>query len=155
MRSRAAGIANDTIDDLERRLRHSAAYDGAENQSHGYEYLLDDLQATEMDALFAKEGHEGSPFAGYFQTPERITQANIASYGISRSTLRSSISFRWRPQPVILVSEDGRSATVRARLLQRSTSVNKAGSFNSAIYHDQVVLEDGKWRLRSVTIDRF
>lgn len=144
-----------TVDDLRRRLRRSAAYDGSENQSHAYGYLLDDLQATEMGALFAKKGHKASPFAGFFQTPERIAQANIASYGTNRSGLRSSISFHWRPQPVILVSADGRSATVRARLLQPSTSITKAGSFNSAMYHDQVVLEDGKWRLWSVTIDEF
>ena len=149
------GASNTTVGDLERCLRRSAAYDGAENQSHGYGYFLDDLQAAEMGALFAKKGHKASPFAGYFQTPERITQANIASYGTNRSALRSSISFHWRPQPVILISEDGRSATVRARLLQPSTSVSKAGSLNSAIYHDQVVLEDGKWRLWSVTIDEF
>jgi hypothetical protein len=152
---RAKRSTNLTLDDLRRRLRRSAAYDGAENQSHAYGYLLDDLQAAKMGALFAKKGHKASPFAGFFQTPERITQANIASYGSNRSTLRSSISFHWRPQPVILVSDDGRSATVRARLLQPSTSVAKAGSINSAMYHDQVVLEDGKWRLWSVTIDEF
>jgi hypothetical protein len=146
---------NLTVDDLGRRLRRSAAYDGSENQSHAYGYLLDDLQAAEMGRLFARKGHKASPFAGFFQTPERITQANVASYGTNHSALRSSISFHWRPQPVILVSEDGRSATVRARLLQPSTSVSKAGSLNSAMYHDQVVLEDGKWRLWSVTIDEF
>ncbi|KAH7084636.1 hypothetical protein BKA63DRAFT_497934 [Paraphoma chrysanthemicola] len=155
LRLRQSGRPNATIDDLERRLRRSAAYDGSENQSNAYGYFVDDLQASEMGALFAKKGHKASPFAGFFQTPERITQANIASYGANRSALRSSISFHWRPQPVILVSEDGRSATLRARLLQPSTSVNKSGSFNSAMYHDQVVLEDGKWRLWSITIDEF
>ena len=153
--NRVSAPTKTSLDDMERRLRRSAAYDGSENQSHGYGYFLDDLQAEKMGALFAKRGHKASPFAGFFQTPERITQANIASYGTNHSGLRSSISFHWRPQPVILVSEDGMSATVRARLLQPSTSVNKAGSFNSAMYHDQVVLEDGKWRLWSVTIDEF
>jgi len=53
------------------------------------------------------------------------------------------------------VSEDGRSATLRARLLQPSTSKDKAGAFNGAIYHDQMVLEEGKWKLWSITIDEF
>jgi hypothetical protein len=154
-RNSTRSSANLTMADLGRRLRRSAAYDGSENQSHAYGYLLDDLQAAAMGNLFAKKGHKASPFAGFFQTPERISQANIASYGSNHSGLRSSISFHWRPQPVILVSEDGRSATVRARLLQPSTSVTKAGSLNSAMYHDQVVLEDGTWRLWSVTIDEF
>lgn len=66
--------------------------------------------------------------------------------------MRLSISFHWRPQSVVLVSDDGRSASLRARLIQPSTSMTKAGSFNGAIYHDQMVLEDGKWRLWNVTV---
>jgi hypothetical protein len=146
---------NATVEDLERRLRRSAAFDGSENQSHAYGYYADDILGPELGALFAKKGHKLSPFAGFFHTPERITGAMTASYGTNRSTLRASVSYHWRPQPVILVSQDGRSATMRARLLQPSTSITKAGSLNNAIYHDQVVLEDGKWRLWSVTIDEF
>lgn len=148
------GNATD-VKDLKRRLSRSAAFDGAENQSHAYGYLLDDIDCAKMGALFAKRGHKASPFAGFFITPERVAQACFTSYGTNRSGIRSSIAFHWRPQPVVLVSEDGRSATLRARLLQPSTSITKAGSFNNAIYHDQMVLEDGKWRLWSVTIDEF
>lgn len=147
--------SNATVEDLTRRLRRSAAFDGSENLSHAYGYYADDILAHELGALFAKQGHKLSPFAGFFHAPARITGAMTASYGTNRSTLRASVSYHWRPQPVILVSQDGRSATMRARLLQPSTSIAKAGSFNSAIYHDQVVLEDGKWRLWSVTIDEF
>lgn len=159
-RFRADGIisprpSNDTVEELQRRLLRSDAYDGAENQSHAYGYLLDDINCSLMGRLFATRGHKLSPFAGFFVTPQRVTDACFASYGTNRSAIRNSISFHWRPQPVILVSEDGRSATLRARLLQPSTSISKAGSFNSAMYHDQVILEDGKWRLWSVTIDEF
>ncbi|KAF2275251.1 uncharacterized protein EI97DRAFT_363468, partial [Westerdykella ornata] len=143
------------LSDLARRLSRSLAYDGAENQSHAYGYLLDDINCAAMGALFARRGHKASPFAGFFITPERVAQACFTSYGTNRSALRNSISFHWRPQPVVLVSHDGRSATLRARLLQPSTSTTKPGSFNGAIYHDQMVLEDGKWRLWSVTIDEF
>jgi hypothetical protein len=143
------------LTDLQRRLQRSAAYDGAENQSHAYGFVIDDLDCGKMGRLFAKRGHKANPFAGYFITPERTATACYTTYGTNRTTLRSSISFHWRPQPVILVSEDGRSATLRARLLQPSTSTTRAGSFNNAIYHDQMVLEDGKWRLWSITIDEF
>lgn len=146
---------NTTLTDLARRLSRSATYDGSENQSHAYGYLLDDLQCGLMGSLFARRGHKSSPFAGFFITPERIATACYTSYGTNRSTLRSSISFHWRPQPVIFVSHDGRSATLRARLLQPSTSATRAGSFNGAIYHDQVVYENGRYRLWSVTIDEF
>jgi hypothetical protein len=147
--------SNATVEDLTRRLLRSAAFDGSENLSHAYGYYADDILGPELGGLFAKQGHKLSPFAGFFHTPARITGAMTASYGTNRSTLRTSVSYHWRPQPVILVSQDGRSATMRARLLQPSTSITKAGSFNSAIYHEQVVLEEGKWRLWSVTIDEF
>jgi len=144
------------LTDLQRRLARSAAYDGTENESAAYGYYLDDLQCDRMGKIHASQGNKLSPFAGWFQTPERVAKACHAVYGnASISAMRASISFHWRPQPVILVSEDGRSATLRARLLQPSTSNSSAGYFNAAMYHDQMVLEDGKWKLWSVTIDEF
>lgn len=154
-RTLAADGSNTDTTDLARRLLRSAAYDGAENQSAAYGYYLDDLRCDEMGAIHATNGHKASPFAGWFQTPARIAQACHVVYGANPSTSRSSISFHWRPQPVIQVSEDGRSATLRARLLQPSTSTFSAGSFNGAMYHDQMVLEDGRWKLWSITIDEF
>ncbi|ORY00093.1 hypothetical protein BCR34DRAFT_618714 [Clohesyomyces aquaticus] len=142
--------------DLQRRLSRSAAYDGAESVSVAYGYVIDDLNCGLMGALFAQKGHKSSPFCGFYQGPNHTAEACYTTYGRNRSSgLRTSISFHWRPQPVILVSEDGRSATLRARLLQPSTSNSSAGSFNGAIYHDQMVLENGKWRLWSITIDEF
>ena len=146
---------NTSLTDMQRRLARSAAYDGTENESSAYGYYLDDLQCDRMGAIHAKKGHKSSPFAGWFQTPERVAGACRTQYGSNRSALRNSISFHWRPQPVIIVSEDGRSASHRSRLLQPSTSLNSSGAFNGAIYHDQMVLEDGKWKLWSITIDEF
>jgi chitodextrinase len=56
---------------------------------------------------------------------------------------------------VVIVSEDGRSATLRARLLQPRTSTTGAGTFNGAMYNDEFVLENGIWRIWSLTIDEF
>jgi hypothetical protein len=144
------------LQDLQRHLSKSLAFDGAENLSTAYGYFLDDLDCSLMGSLFASKGHKSSPFAGFYSTPTRITDACFASWGHTNTTsLRSGISFHWRPQSVVLVSADGRSATLRARLLQPNTARDKPGAFNSAIYHDQMVLEAGIWRLWSVTIDEF
>lgn len=154
--SRSPKRTNDTLVELQRRLSRSAAYDGAENESAAYGYFLDDLQCDQMGAIHAANGHKESPFAGWFQTPERVARACHEVYGnVTLSAMRSDISFHWRPQPVIHVSQDGRSAALRARLLQPSTSNSSAGHFNGAMYHDQMVLEDGKWKLWSITIDEF
>ena len=63
-------------------------------------------------------------------------------------------------QPVVLISDDGRSAMGRFRLFQPRTgkTVGKAGDFFGAsfwggMYHDQYVLEDGIWRIWELTLD--
>jgi len=54
---------------------------------------------------------------------------------------------------VILVAEDGRSASIRSRLFQPGSSHTRALGFGGGMYHDQVVLESGVWKFWSVVID--
>ena len=75
-------------------------------------------------------------------------------------TTREGISYHWLIQPVVLISDDGRSATGRLRLFQPRTgqTVGKAGDFFAAsvlasTYHDGYVLEDGIWRIWDLTVD--
>jgi hypothetical protein len=63
-------------------------------------------------------------------------------------------------QPVVLVSDDGRSSVGRFRLFQPRTGkeVGKAGAFLGAsfwggMYHNRYVLENGIWRLWELTLD--
>jgi hypothetical protein len=145
--------------ELRRRLGRSRAYDGVENVSAAYGYYLDDFQWTEMAGLFAVHGNKQSPFAGYYIGRERIMGAATAFYGGPRpaDALRARISFHWRTQPVAIVSQDGRSATLRTRLFQPRTSMTVTPGFTGfagGMYpNDQAVLEDGRWRLWSLTID--
>jgi len=149
-----------TLADIRRRYRRALAYDGTENVSAAYSYYLDDFQWPEMAAIFAVDGNKQSPYAGYYMGRARIAGAATARYGTARAG-RTGVALHWRIQPVIHVSHDGRSALLRTRLLQPRTSTwskesgkpNRVG-FNTGMYpNDQVVLEDGIWRLWSVTID--
>jgi hypothetical protein len=56
---------------------------------------------------------------------------------------------------VILVASDGRSASIRSRLFQTGTNATRGSGFCGGMYSDQVVLEDGVWKLWSVNIDEF
>jgi hypothetical protein len=147
--------------DLRRRLARSSAYDGVENVSAAYGFYIDDFQWKEMAGIFAKSGNKQSPFAGYYMGQDRILGAVNATYGPAPA-MRASISFHWRTQPVIHVSHDGRSANLRTRLFQPRTSKNAAatpsgfymGGLHGGMYpNDQAVLENGIWRLWSLTID--
>lgn len=149
--------------DARRRLLRSSAYDGVVNISSAYGFYIDDFQWHEMAGLFAERGNKHSPFAGFYLGRDRILAAVNAMYGPPPAT-RPGISFHWRFQPVIHVSHDGRSANLRTRLFQPRTSVPVAeGETPNAFYqpslftgmypNDQAVLEDGIWRLWSLTID--
>lgn len=150
--------------DAQRRLKRSWAYDGVVNVSSAYGYYLDDFQWQALSSIFALEGNKHSPFAGFYLGQDRIRAAATAMWGEPPET-RPGISFHWRFQPVIHVSHDGRSANLRTRLFQPRTIMRSEGGgggtgrmtsvgFNSGMYpNDQAVLEDGVWRLWSLTID--
>jgi len=143
-----------------RRLDRAAAYDGVENVSAAYGFYLDDFQWPQLGALFAANGNKQSPFAGYYLGRERIIGSVTANWGSPPET-RPGISYHWRTQSVIHVAADGRSAHVRTRLFQPRTwkEPSRPGEFYAAGFHsgmypnDQAVLEDGIWRLWSLTID--
>ncbi|HJV41393.1 nuclear transport factor 2 family protein [Caulobacter sp.] len=150
-----------SLDDLARKLARSSAYDGVENVSSAYGFYIDDFQWPQMAAIFAVKGNKQSPFAGYYLGRDRILGAVNASWGPAPK-LRAAISFHWRTQPVIQVSQDGRSANLRTRLFQPRTSKAAPagpsefymGGVHAGMYpNEQAVLEDGVWRLWSVTID--
>ncbi|BAK66203.1 hypothetical protein SLG_15280 [Sphingobium sp. SYK-6] len=149
-----------SLADIRRRYQRSLAYDGAENVSAAYGYYLDDFQWSKMSAIFAVEGNKQSPFAGYYMSRARIAGAADARYG-APPDMRARVVFHWRIQPVIHVSQDGRSALLRTRLIHLRTGKwspelgqPNAVGFQAGMYpNDQLVLEDGIWRLWSLTID--
>jgi hypothetical protein len=142
------------IKDAERRLAVSKAWDGAENMNSAYGDYLDDLDFGPLGKLFAKSGHKEVPFRGIYVGRERII-ARDATSPPPGSRPRTSIPIHWRTQPVILVAEDGRSASIRSRLFQGGSNLTRGSGLNGGMYTDQVVLEDGVWKLWSVNIDEF
>jgi hypothetical protein len=140
-------------------LRRSLAYDSIENLSAAYQAYLDDFKSDSFSALLAKHGFKMSAFAGYYVGRERVAEAGRRVWGPEPVT-RAGISFHWRIQPVILVSDDARSANMRVRLFQPRTGkeVGGPGGFYGAylysgMYHDQFVLEDGAWKMWNLSLD--
>jgi hypothetical protein len=153
------------IADVRRRYLRSLTYDGTENVSSAYGHYLDDFQWPGMSGIFAVKGNKQSPFAGYYFGRDRIAGAATAMYGKTpdpTSVMRARLAIHWRIQPVIHVSHDGRSTLLRTRLFHPNTgkydaasgAPNKVGTIQTGMYpNDQVVLEDGVWRLWTLTID--
>jgi hypothetical protein len=143
---------NARITEAERRLAVSKAWDGAENMSSAYGDYLDDLDFGGLAKLFARKGTKEIPFSGVYVGRESIAKRDATSPPPG-SRPRVMLPLHWRTQPVILVANDGRSASIRSRLFQPASSRTRAMGFGGGMYHDQVVLEDGVWKLWSVTID--
>ena len=140
------------IAEAERRLAVSKAWDGAEHMSSAYGDYLDDLDFAGLAKLFARKGTKEIPFSGVYVGRESIAKRDATSPPPG-SRPRVMLPLHWRTQPVILVASDGRSASIRSRLFQPASSRTRAMGFGGGMYHDQVVLEDGVWKLWSVTID--
>jgi hypothetical protein len=149
--------ASITLDEAKRRLARSSAWDGITNVSAAYGYYLDDSMPAGFGGIMAKKGFKMTPFSGYYVGRDRVLSARVSG---EPPKTRPGISYHWLVQPVILISNDGRSATGRFRLFQPRTgkTVGEAGAFFGAsfwggMYHDQYVLEDGIWRIWELTLD--
>jgi len=160
--ARGAAGATDaswSLADARTALQRSLAYDSIENVSAAYQAYLDDFKSDSFSALLARDGFKMSAFAGYYVGRDRVAEAGRRVWGPEPQT-RPGISYHWRIQPVILVSEDGRSANLRTRLFQPRTAKEVGGPgqfygayFYSGMYHDQFVLEDGRWQMWNLSLD--
>jgi hypothetical protein len=151
-RAEPTGDLNARITEAERRLAVSKAWDGAENMSSAYGDYLDDLDFGGLAKLFAVKGNKEIPFSGFYVGRESIAKRDATSPPPG-SRPRAMLPLHWLTQPVVLVAADGRSASIRTRLFQPASSRTRAMGFGGGMYHNQVVLDDGVWKLWSVTID--
>jgi hypothetical protein len=145
------------LDEARRRLARSAAFDGIANVSAAYGYYLDDSMPRGFAGVLAEKGFKMSPFSGFYIGRDRVIAARV---GGEPPATRPGISYHWLIQPVLQISDDGRSAVGRFRLFQPRTGkeVGAAGAFYGAsfwggMYHDRYVLENGVWRIWELTLD--
>ena len=142
------------MNEVSRKLAVAKAYDGAENLAATYGYSLDDYQWPVMAGIFGKHGAKQIPFVGYYSGAERIAHALDLEWGAPQTGGRANISYHWRIQPVIDVASDGRSANMRTYLFQPGTNKVRAGTLDGAAYiMDQLILEDGIWRLWNLSLN--
>ena len=137
------------INEARRKLNVSKGYDATENLVNSFNNYLNDLKWDDMIALMSDHGTrpQGN---GFYVGREHVYAAMTQTFSSgppSRTMLRTSLPMRQRPQPVIDVASDGKSAKTRTRLLNYSASANP-GTFASGMYgSDMSVVEDGVWKL--------
>jgi hypothetical protein len=114
------------LTELEGQIRSSIAYDAVDNLASAYGFYLDDSRDG-LKQLFVNSSDTES---------------------LSNGETGNSSAIHQTAQPVIRLSADGKSATVRARLLK----VSKAGELASGTYEGRAINRDGTWKLQSLTL---
>jgi len=113
------------VGELERAVAAAKAYDAVENLIDAYAYYLDDSPG-DVASLFAHDVQRETP--GGSIAPEGTIFANQIL------------------QPVIDIAADGRSAKVRARLLDPGGVSGGRGYWTSGVFEGELTAAGGSWR---------
>ncbi len=134
-------------------LAKAEAFDGAENVSNAYGYYIDQFAWRNTAALFARDGWKELSYIGTFIGQDRVLGSLIQRYGEGGPN-DAFQAIHQKTQPYVTVLDDaGEHAFVRTRLFQFNSSAGGPGSWISGIYENQIVKEDGVWRIHGMDLD--
>ena len=133
-------------------LEMAEAFDGAENVSDAYGYYIDRFAWRDTAALFARDGWKELSYIGTFIGRDHVRDSMIQRYGEGGPSAVMQ-TLHQKTQPFVTVSGDGGRAQIRLRLLQMNSSSTGPGSMIGGIYENQVVKEDGVWRIHGMDLD--
>jgi hypothetical protein len=129
----------------------SKAYHASENLATAYGYYIDEFAWDAAADIFSKNGWKELSYVGTYVGRERVRQSMKTRYPNPKSP--DFLTLHQIVQPVIHVSADGRSAKIRARLLQMGGPATGEGSWLTGIYEDTSIEEDGTWKLSGMDLD--
>ena len=130
----------------------SSACDGAENVSNAYGYYIDQFSWRNTAAVFSREGWKELSYIGTFIGKDRVLGSLIQRYGEGGAN-DAFQAIHQKTQPYVTVFDDGQRAFVRTRLFQFNSADGAPGSWISGIYENQVIKEDGIWRIHGMDLD--
>jgi hypothetical protein len=140
----AAGEAN--LTDIARKLDDAIAYDAVENLMSSYGYYIDESAWDNMADTYGSTGSKEITGAGVYVGPDRIRKVlNLRGPRGGRSA--NFYTIHQLLQPVIHISEDGKSARARVRLFQMGGAADgTSASWIGGIYENTAIKENGEWK---------
>ena len=136
----------------ERDLEIASAQDGAENVANAYGYYIDEFLWDNTAELFSVNGSKELAGVGNYIGREHVRDSMVARYG--RGGRRAgSMTLHQKTEPVVTVADDGRTARIREKLLQLNSSRDGDGSYIVGIYEDNIVRENGVWKISRMDLD--
>ena len=137
---------------IENALAKAEAFDGAENVSNAYGYYIDQFAWRETADVFSRDGWKELSYIGTFIGKDRVLGSLIQRYGEGGPN-DAFQAIHQKTQPYVSVLDDGNRAFIRSRLFQFNSSSSGPGSWISGIYENQIVKEDGIWRIQGMDLD--
>jgi hypothetical protein len=144
-----------TIAQLEARLAKTKgeidrvrAYDQIENLESAYGYYLDKNLWDQLADLFARDSTMELAQRGVYVGRDHI-RAFLHAFGGAEGPHLNQLGDHLNLQPVILVSPDGKTAKVRARVLQMMGAAGRSASMSGAVYENAFVNEGGVWKYKT------
>lgn len=135
-------------------LAQAEAFEGAENLAGAYGDYVNAFDWDDLAGLFAKDGWRELPFIGVVAGRDKILAGAKIRYGDRGTGPNPAFqAIHMLTQPYVTVSADGARAQLRARLMQFNSSASGPGSWIAGIYEDQLVKENGAWKIGGVDLD--
>jgi hypothetical protein len=142
-----------TAEEVDRLVRRAIGYDACENLTTAYGYYIDDFLWDDFSDLFALNGSREAPFVGVYIGRERIRKSLKVQYPFAGGRSTGFFTCHQIIQPVIHVSEDGRSADIRVRLFQLSGPDGTDGFWMAGILEKKAMIENDIWKLTAMDLD--
>ncbi len=135
-------------------LARAEAFDGAENLAGAYGEYVNAFAWDDLAQLFAKDGWRELPFIGVIAGRDKILAGAKIRYGNRAAGPKPAfLPIHMLTQPYITVSPDAKRVQMRARLLQFNSAANGPGSWIAGVYEDQLVKENGAWKIAGMDLD--
>lgn len=141
-----AAVAAKPMETLERMLAQAIGYDATENQMSAYGYYLDESAWDSLVESCATNCVFELSDVGIYLGKDRARRALKLRYP-NNGRGPNSYTIHQLLQPVIHVSEDGKTAYARTRLFQMGGSASGAsGAWIGGTYENQAFFENGEWK---------
>jgi SnoaL-like protein len=140
----ASGDAN--LAEISRHLDDAIAFDAVENLMSSYGYYIDESAWDNMADTYGSTGAKEITGAGVYVGPDRIRKVlNLRGPRGGRSA--NFYTIHQLLQPVIHITEDGKSARARVRLFQMGGAADgSSASWIGGIYENTAIKENGEWK---------
>ncbi|MBN1237353.1 MAG: nuclear transport factor 2 family protein, partial [Gammaproteobacteria bacterium] len=138
----------DAVDEAERLVQRVKDYHELENLENAYGYYLDKNLWNDLADLFAEQGSMELAQRGVYRGRERVRRFLFAAFG-PEGPVEGRLGNHVQMQHVIHVAPDGKSAKIRARMMQQ-LSFGGRPSLGAAVYENEAVREDGVWKFSKV-----